>query len=170
MQMGPDGEVSLIGDWFKLHYILNRGMAFGLSLEANNGKFILTLIRILAAGVMVYLLFRLSRQRYPNGLLWSLAAILGGALGNVVDSVFYGVYLENAPLSAPTPWFHGQAIDMFYIDLWEGFLPDWIPVWGGVEIALLPIFNLADAAIFIGIILLLVNQKRWFHKPFIIEG
>jgi len=164
MQMGPDGEIPLIGDWFKLHYILNRGMAFGLSLDGTYGKFGLTLVRMAAVGLIVYLILRLSRQQYPSGLLWCLSAILGGALGNVIDSVFYGVYLENAPLSASTPWFHGQVIDMFYVDVWEGYLPEWIPFWGGTQLALWPIFNLADAAIFSGITLLVIFQKRWLHK------
>ena len=77
-----------------------------------------------------------------------MAAIFGGGISNIIDSIFYGVFLDNAPFNAITPWFHGQVIDMFYIDLWGGYLPDWIPLWGGNMVTLLPIFNLADVAIF----------------------
>ena len=160
MEMGPSGEMTLLGDWFKLHYILNKGMAFGLSFDSIYGKLGLTLFRLSAAIFLGYLIIRLAKQNHKKGLLWCLAAILGGALGNVIDSVFYGVLLENAPFSAITPWFHGQVIDMFYIDIWEGYLPEWVPLLGGDQIALWPIFNLADAAIFGGVFFLILFQKQ----------
>ncbi|WP_405520325.1 signal peptidase II [Spirosoma sp. KNUC1025] len=65
-----------------------------------------------------------------NGLLWAMAMILAGAVGNVIDSTFYGVFLNNAPYGSPTPWFHGQVIDMIFVDVWEGFIPEWVPIWG----------------------------------------
>lgn len=163
MQMGPDGEILLLGDWFKLHYILNRGMAFGMSFDSLYGKLGLTLFRIAAAIFLVYLIIKLAKQHYSSNLLWCLAAILAGALGNVIDSVFYGVWLENAPLSAITPWFHGQVIDMFYVDIWEGYLPEWLPFVGGNQIALWPIFNLADASIFVGVFALILFQKHLIY-------
>lgn len=159
MQMGPDGEILLLGDWFKLHYILNDGMAFGLKMDSFYGKLGLTAFRIIAASTLFWLIIRYAREKQFSGLMWCLALIFGGAVGNVIDSVFYGVWLENAPLSAITPWFHGQVIDMFYLDVWEGTLPDWIPYFGGNEIALLPIFNLADVAIFSGLSILVIFQK-----------
>ena len=160
MQMGPDGEITLIGDWFKLHYILNSGMAFGLSLDAPYGKLGLTIFRLTIASGLLILIIRLARKEQYNGLLWCLSAILAGALGNIIDSVFYGVLLENSPLSAVTPWFHGQVIDMFYFDFWEGYLPTWLPFIGGKEVALWPIFNLADAAIFGGVFCLILFQQK----------
>lgn len=165
MTMGPAGEINLLGDWFKLHYILNKGMAFGMSFGSDYGKLFLSVFRLVAIGAIAYLLVSVSRKGYPKGLGWCIAAVLGGAIGNLMDSIFYGVLLENAPYSAITPWFHGQVIDMLYFDFWEGYLADWIPLWGGKKVALLPIFNLADVAIFLGVLLILIKQKSFLNNP-----
>ncbi len=93
-----------------------------------------------------------------------ISMILGGAIGNLVDSVFYGVWLDNAPYNAPTPWFHGQVVDMFYFDIWEGYIPEWMPLWGGQYTALWPIFNVADASIFIGVTTILLFQNKFFPE------
>lgn len=164
MDMGPGGEVAVLGDWFKLHYIINRGMAFGFSIESIYGKLGLTVIRLAVSFFIALMIFRLSKQNVNQGLLWCLALILGGALGNVIDSVFYGVLLDNAPLEAITPWFHGQVIDMFYFDMWEGYLPDWVPIWGGQKRSFWPIFNFADAAIFAGVFALILFQKQLLYS------
>ncbi len=99
------------------------------------------------------------------GLLICVGMILGGAIGNLIDSMFYGVWLGNAPYDASTPWFHGQVVDMFYLDIWEGIVPEWIPFWGGSYTALWPIFNIADAAIFTGVAFIILYQKRFFDPP-----
>lgn len=164
MAMGQAGEVKIFGDWFKLHYILNKGMAFGLSFGSDYGKLGLTIFRMLAMIAIGYFLYWMSKKGYHKGLLWSVAAILGGAIGNVIDSIFYGVFLDNAPYESITPWFHGQVIDMLYLDIWEGYLADWIPFWGGNKIALWPIFNVADAAIFCGVLVILFYQKRFLKS------
>jgi len=164
MVMGVGGEIKVFGNWFKLHYILNEGMAFGLNFGSDFGKLSLTLFRLVACVGIAFLLYRISRKDYPKILLWSIAAILAGALGNVIDSTFYGVLLDNAPYDAITPWFHGQVIDMFYLDMWEGYVAEWIPFWGGRRIALWPIFNLADVSIFVGVFSILIFQKRFFTK------
>lgn len=91
-----------------------------------------------------------------------MAAVLAGAIGNLIDSIFYGVWLDNAPYNAISPWFHGQVVDMFYIDIWEGRVADWVPLWGGDYISLWPIFNIADAAIFCGVAVILIFQKKFF--------
>lgn len=165
MEMGPNGEISLVGDLFKLHYTLNPGMAFGLELGSSYGKFLLSGFRIVAVFAIAYYLRDMILKNTPSGLLWCVAGILGGAIGNVIDSTFYGVFLNNAPYNAPTPWFHGQVIDMFYIDIWEGYLPDWLPLVGGQYYAFWPIFNIADASIFISVITILLFQKRFFVEP-----
>lgn len=165
MDMGPVGEIHLLGDFFKLHYTLNPGMAFGLELGSVYGKFALSIFRLFAVGAIAWYLYSLYQKQSPKGLLWCTAAILGGAIGNVLDSTFYGVLLNNAPYNAPTPWFHGQVIDMFYIDIWEGYLPDWIPLIGGEYYALWPIFNIADASIFISVCVILIWQKKLLAEP-----
>lgn len=164
MSMGSAGEIPLIGSWLKLHFVLNDGMAFGFSLGSAYGKLFLSLFRLVAIIVISFTFTRLLRNDYPKILFWSIAAILGGAVGNLIDGVFYGVWLENAPYNAFTPWFHGQVIDMIYIDMWEGIVPEGWPILGGQQIALWPIFNLADAAIIGGILSLFLNQKRIFKK------
>lgn len=157
-------EIPIFGDWFKLHYTTNPGMAFGLELGWEYGKFGLTFFRLIAVCVITYLIVQWYKRRVHPGVLWCMAIILGGAIGNVIDSTFYGVYLNNAPHSSTTPWFHGQVIDMFYFDIWQGMVPEWVPLFGGEFYALWPIFNIADASIFVGITLMLIFQKRFFER------
>jgi signal peptidase II len=162
MDYGQSGQIKVFGDWFKLYYTLNPGMAFGITIGSEYGKFILSGFRMIAmTGIAIYL-YRLSIRRVPQGLLWCIALILGGAIGNVVDSIFYGVLLGNAPPESPTPWFHGQVIDMFYIDIWEGILH--IPVIGDQYYSFWPIFNVADASIFVGVCVILIFQKKFFAE------
>lgn len=162
MQPGFAGQIALLGDWLKLHYVLNPGMAFGMQLSHDYGKLILSVFRLFAMVGIGWYLVHLARQGAPNGLLWAMAMILAGAVGNVIDSTFYGVLLGNAPYGSPTPWFHGQVIDMVFVDVWEGFIPDWVPVWGGQYYST-PIFNIADSCIFIGVCLILFFQRRFFR-------
>ncbi len=164
MQMGSAGQILILGQLFKLHYLTNPGMAFGLHLDVEYGKLILTVFRIGAMFAIGYYLYSLIEKEAPKGLLICIAMILGGAIGNLIDSIFYGVFLDNAPFDAPTHWFHGQVVDMFYIDIWEGFLPDWLPLLGGKYMALWPVFNVADASIFIAICIIIIYQKRYFKK------
>ncbi|MDO1448325.1 lipoprotein signal peptidase [Rhodocytophaga aerolata] len=164
MELGTAGQIPVFGDWFKLHYTLNPGMAFGLQLGSEYGKLILSIFRLAAMiGIAMYLRVLAKRGVHP-GLLWCTALILGGAIGNVIDSTFYGVYLNNAPYDSPTPWFHGQVIDMFYLDIWEGIVPKWIPLIGGEFYSLWPIFNIADASIFVGVAIILIMQKKFFAE------
>ncbi|MCA8833015.1 lipoprotein signal peptidase [Hymenobacter pini] len=162
MPMGMPGEIPLLGDWFKLHYTLNPGMAFGVELPPPYGKILLTSFRLVAVAGIAYYIYRLWKQRAPQGLLVCIAMILGGALGNVIDSIFYGVIYNNAPYGSPTPWFHGQVIDMLYVDIYEGILPASWPLVGGSHVSLWPIFNIADSAIFVGVALILLFQSRFF--------
>lgn len=170
MDFGTPGQIPVFGDWFKLHYTTNPGMAFGMELGSEYGKMILTSFRLVAmVGIGYYLHYIIEKKNHPVYIL-CIAMILGGAIGNLVDSVFYGVWLSNAPYNAPTPWFHGQVVDMFYFDIWEGYVPEWIPLWGGSYTALWPIFNIADASIFIGVAIILIYQNRFFpdHKEDVI--
>ncbi len=164
MEMGVAGQIQLIGNFFKLHYLTNPGMAFGMELGSDNGKLFLTLFRLVAMVGIGYYLYLLVEKKVHRGLIWCVALILGGAVGNVIDSALYGVLLDNAPFNASTPWFHGQVVDMFYIDIWEGRIADWVPLWGGEYMALWPVFNIADASIFIGVSIILIFQKQFFAE------
>lgn len=163
MEPGFPGQIVLLGDWLKLHYVLNPGMAFGMQLGHEYGKLFLTFFRLLAMGVIGWYLVHLAMKGASKTLLLALSLILAGAVGNVIDSTFYGVLLGNAPVGSPTPWFHGQVIDMIFVDFWEGFLPEWIPVFGGQYYST-PIFNVADSCIFIGVCIVLIFQGH-FYSP-----
>ena len=166
MDMGVGGQIPILGDFFKLHYLTNEGMAFGLKLGSEYGKLLLTLFRLVAMVGIAYYLHTLIVKKMHSGLLISIAMILGGAIGNVIDSTFYGVFLEgNVPHNAPTPWFYGKVVDMFYIDIWEGRLPDFLPFVGGKGVSLWPVFNVADASIFCGVFAILIFQKTFFKEP-----
>ena len=164
MDFGTPGQIVLIGDWLKLHYTTNPGMAFGMQLGSEYGKMILTSFRLVAMFGIGYYLYYIISKKSPVGYIICISMILGGAIGNLIDSVFYGIWLNNAPYNAPYRWFHGQVVDMFYIDIWEGVLPSWIPLWGGSYTALWPIFNVADASIFIGVAIILFFQNRFFAE------
>ncbi|GAB3513713.1 lipoprotein signal peptidase [Emticicia fontis] len=155
------GEIDIIPGFFKLHYVENKGMAFGWTLAGDYGKLLLTIFRLFAMVGICWYLVHLARKNAHSGLLWSIAAVLGGAIGNVIDSTFYGVWLNNAPLDSATPWFHGQVIDMFYAYGLDGNYPDWIPFLGG-QFNTTPIFNFADACIFCGVVSILIFQKSFF--------
>ncbi len=167
MEPGMTGEIYVLGEWFRLHYLLNPGMAFGIKLDWEWGKLLLTIFRLLATIGIAYYIIQLIERKAHQGFIWCMSLILGGAVGNLVDSIFYGVFLENNVVpDAPTPWFHGQVIDMLYFPLYEGVLAEWIPVWGGQYfIFFRPVFNIADSAIFIGVAIILLMQRKFFTEP-----
>jgi signal peptidase II len=158
-------EVHVIGDWFRLHYLLNPGMAFGIRWNNEFGKLALTTFRIGAMFGIGYYLYRMATRHAHTGFLWCMGLILGGAIGNVIDSTFYGVLLNNHLPDSPTPWFHGQVIDMLYFPLFNFVFPDWVPFKGGEYFEFFsPVFNIADSSIFIGVVIILIFQRRFF-KP-----
>ncbi len=158
-------EVNVLGDWFRIHYLLNPGMAFGIRWENEFGKLALTLFRIVAMFGIGYYLVKMVNKGVHAGFLFCMALILGGALGNVIDSTFYGVFLNNAPFDSPTKWFHGQVIDMLYFPLFSTTLPEWVPLRGGGEFSFFdPVFNIADSSIFIGVAIILLRQKHFFKE------
>lgn len=156
-------EVSVLGEWFKLHYLLNPGMAFGIRWDSEFGKLALTAFRISAMVGIAYYLIKMARKEVHSGFLFCMALILGGAIGNVIDSTFYGVFLNNAPFDSPTRWFHGQVIDMLFFPLVKFNWPDWVPYVGGEDFLFFsPVFNVADSSIFIGVVAILIFQRKFF--------
>jgi signal peptidase II len=164
-----DGAVPLFGDWAYLHFIENRGMAFGMEFGGRWGKLLLSLLRIAAVIGIAVVLRRMVRQRAPGLQVLGVSLILAGALGNIIDSTFYGLIFsqstvfEKAVLFPPgggyAPLFHGAVVDMFYFPIWEGRLPQWLPLWGGQHFTFFqPVFNIADAAITVGIGLFVIAQ------------
>lgn len=165
-----DSAVSILGDKGYLHFIENRGMAFGMEFGGDWGKLILTLFRIAAVTGIGYSLLRMIQRGAGTGLVVSVSLILAGALGNIIDSTFYGVlFSESSPFEKAVmfpadggyaPFLHGAVVDMFYFPLWEGRLPSWLPLWGGDHFVFFrPVFNIADAAITVGVVLFILSQR-----------
>lgn len=158
-------EVNVIGEWFKLHYLLNPGMAFGIRWRSEFGKIALTIFRISAMIGIGYYLYRMTQKKVHRGFLLSMSLILGGAVGNVIDSTFYGVLLNNQPMGSFSPWFHGQVIDMLFFPIFDFHWPTWVPFVGGEYFLFFsPVFNIADSSIFVGVTSILIFQKRFFKE------
>ncbi len=156
-------EVNVLGEWFRLHYLLNPGMAFGIRWDSEFGKLALTIFRIGAMVGIGYYLIKMANKGMHRGFLFCMSLILGGAIGNVIDSTFYGVFLNNAPFDSPTRWFHGQVIDMLFFPLFNFNWPDWVPVVGGDYFLFFsPVFNIADSSIFMGVVTILILQRKFF--------
>ena len=167
-------EFPVLGDWFIIHFTENNGMAFGIEFGFEYGKLFLTLFRIIVVAVIGFYLFRLPRKTSSTGLLITGALIFAGAVGNIIDSVFYGMAFDESYNQIATflpenggyaPIFYGKVVDMLYFPLIDGFFPDWLPIWGGEHFVFFrPVFNIADAAISVGIVSLLLFQRKFFKS------
>ena len=167
-------QIPVFGDWFMLNFVENRGMAFGLNLPGEYGKIILSLFRIIAVVAIIFYLRHLLRLKAHTGLIITLSMIMAGALGNILDSAFYGLIFSESTVrevatlfpEGPgyTTFLHGNVVDMFYFPLLSGTYPEWFPRVGGESfIFFRPVFNIADASISIAVFILLFNQRRFFR-------
>lgn len=166
----PLGIVKEFSDWAYLYFTENPGMAFGIEWGGDYGKLFLTLFRILACGFGIWFVRDLVRKNESTAYIVSVSLILAGAIGNIIDSVFYGVLFTEsteydvAKLSIGNgyaPLFYGKVVDMFYFPLFSGTFPEWFPIWGGEEFLFFrPIFNFADASITIGVFYFILFQKQ----------
>lgn len=167
-------EIPLIGSWCMLHFVENEGFAFGMAFGGSTGKIILTLFRLLASGGLLWLLLHLIRKGVRTPLAVCLALIIVGAVGNLVDSCFYGLifnesYYNVASLFPPeggyAPLLQGRVVDMFYFPLIDSTWPSWVPFAGGRPLVFFnAIFNVADAAITVGAIWLIIDQLFFGKK------
>ena len=152
-------EIPVIGNWFIIHFTENNGMAFGFELGGSYGKLALSLFRVIAVFGIAYILNYIIKKKYHFGLITCVCLVFAGALGNIIDSVFYGkIYgYEN--------WLHGRVVDMFYFPILRGHYPNWFPLFANEEfIFFRPVFNFADAAISVGVICILIFQTTFLKE------
>lgn len=173
-------EHLMLGRWFRLHFVENEGMAWGWKLGESGswGKLALTVFRLVAVVFGIYYLGHIRKNGEHRGFIVCVALIFAGAVGNLIDSLFYGMLFERSdPMMQNVAKFlpegggyagflHGKVVDMLYFPIIQITLPDWVPVWGGEPFEFFsPVFNVADASISVGLIIILLFQKRFFKKP-----
>ncbi len=170
------GGFDMLGlEWAKIHFIENEGMAFGLAFGGEKGKLALSLFRIVMVTFLGYMIVQLIKSKESIGLLICFAMIIAGALGNIIDSVLYGVIFSESDIGKIAELFpeeggygkflHGHVVDMLYFPLINTSFPEWFPFWGGDRFQFFrPVFNIADASISTGVISILVFHRKFFQR------
>jgi signal peptidase II len=173
MLLGQD--IPIFGHWFIINFTENYGMAFGLRFGGDYGKLMLSLFRILAVGAIGYYLYTLIREKANFGFIACISLIFAGAMGNIIDSAFYGLlFSESTFMQTATflpagggygSFLHGKVVDMLYFPLISGNYPAWVPFLGGQDFLFFrPVFNVADSAITTGVLAIIIFQKSLFKK------
>lgn len=168
------GDEIKVFEWFRILFIENEGMAWGAQIPGQYGKLILTLFRLVAIVGIGYWLWDSVRKKMSRVLIVGVSFIFAGAMGNIIDSVFYGIIFDDSFRNIATLFpengaygtlFHGKVVDMLYFPLYKGYLPEWLPFWGGDYFTFFdPVFNVADMAISTGVGLLIAFNKKAFPK------
>lgn len=167
-------EKKIFGNWFILHFVENRGMAFGFEFAGRFGKVLLTLFRLVAASAIIIYLLKLIKKGIPTGLVISIAMIFAGAVGNIFDSAFYGLIFSDSygrvaefmPAEGGYETFlHGSVVDMLFFPLIKGYWPSWSPINAGESFLFFrPVFNIADSSITVGISIILLFYRKYFNE------
>ena len=168
------GQEHHIADWFILHFTENVGMAFGMELGGDYGKLALSIFRILAVTAIGYYLFKVTRDGAGNVVIIALSLVFAGALGNIIDSAFYGLIFTESYGQVATAFpeeggyadlLRGRVVDMLYFPLIEGHFPSWFPIWGSEHFLFFrPVFNIADSAITVGMAIVILFQKQFLGQ------
>jgi len=179
------GDEIKVTNWFYIHFLENPGMAFGMSFGGSTGKMLLSLMRIVVVVGISWWLYDMVRKKESKWLIASVSLIIAGALGNIIDSCFYGLIFDTGTTFDPetnrfvgyfgvsqlvwgggyAPFLHGCVVDMFYFPLFEGTFPKWFPFIGGNHFEFFrPVFNIADSAITVGVTMFFILQIEWRKK------
>lgn len=172
-------EFHMAGNWFIIHFTENKGMAYGMEIGGDYGKLFLSIFRIVAVIAIGYYLWKITQKKEDKLYIVCISLILAGALGNIIDSAFYGLLFSDSGYEVAqfmpaeggyASFLHGNVVDMFYFPIIEGHFPDWFPFWGSEEfIFFRPVFNFADFSISLGVIIIILYQKRFFKKQKSVE-
>ncbi len=173
-------KTSVLGNWFYINFVENNGMAFGMEFGGDFGKLFLSIFRIVAVSGIAYYLYSTIKKGATTGFIICLSMILAGAIGNIIDSAFYGLIFSDSPEYMPhfkqvaqflpesggyAGFLHGKVVDMFWFPIIQGHYPSWIPFIGGSEYMFFrPVFNVADSAISVGIFIIIIFQKKFFPQ------
>ncbi len=168
-------EFHLFGNWFIIHFTENNGMAFGMEFAGENGKLFLSIFRIIALTGIGWYLTQLIKSKAHSAVIIGLSLIFAGALGNIIDSAFYGMIFSSSefqmaqlfpPGGGYSSFLHGKVVDMFYLPIIKGTWPEWFPFWGGEYFVFFrPVFNIADTSISVGVGLIILFQGVIFKNP-----